>query len=253
MKKSLLALVIGLIILIVALTHSTNSVTADVERINLINKTQNSINYQAYFDTQQQTVYGNISYDYVTKQGVQAYLDYNRSTIETLTKRPHTTIFTNVVFNRPLSETEFIDFVKSYADNVLIYSMRSVESDGKRVTLFGAPEGNDIVPHQILDTMLRDSSEHNAALFMGWIEVKITTNSQTLAQIMADPRVFTVEVAHTLIHDELTPAKLKQRNIPEQARQRIAQGGTMDVQITAPSLYWNLEDTGFIAVPEYRK
>ncbi len=212
----------------------------------LVEQTANGISYAAAFDTVQQRVDGRVSYDYISAEGVKAYLDFNRSAAQQIAARPSSPVRINIVFSRPMSQAEFEQFVQSYQLTVHHYTIRAVESDGARVTIFGGPENGQLIPAAILDSVSADIKTRNAADIKGWIETEVTTTPDHLQKMLDDPAVFTTEAAYTLIYDSLTAERLTQAGASAATLQAIQANTDRTVQITHPSLYWSLEDLGMV-------
>jgi hypothetical protein len=64
-----------------------------------------------------------------------------------------------------------------------------------------------------------------------------------------DPDVFVTEATYTLIYDALTPENLERAGATRAATEDIRANRNRSVQITGPSLYWNLEDEGLVEMP----
>lgn len=250
MKKLLFVVMIALFSAKLVLDFGQPA-SAGNQRAEIANEKVNHVNYRAFFDKEQQRVYGEMGYNYTDKAGVEEYISFNKTAAREIAQRRGGRIYTNVIFSHPLSEEEFLSFTVDYADEVIIYKMRGVEPDGKRVTLLGAPENGQVVPHEFLDIMVGDMSDRNGGVFLGWIEAKIVTDPQRLQRLLDDPHVFTIEAGHTFIHDRLKADQLRQLGASDKAIENIMKGRDMDVQITGPSLYWSLEDHGFVKMPAH--
>jgi len=221
----------------------------------LVSHTEKGIHYSAAFDPIYQEINGSIHYDYMSPQGVQAYIEFNKQAYAALSapsqQRP---LYINIVFRRPLSLQEFQNFVSTYGLSVHRYRMRAVEIDGTRVTIDGAPMGKQLVPPTYLERVLQDIRTRNDAQFKGCIEVEATVQPEQLTRLQNAPEVFVIEAVYGLIYKALTPSKLQRAGATAETIRRIQEGeGWPLVQITHPSLYWALEDMGMVNKPTYSK
>jgi hypothetical protein len=217
----------------------------------LVEKSIGSIHYGAYFDRDEQRVYGEVTFDYFTTEGVQEYIAFNRNLAQELAQRSEGPLRVRVNFGRPLSEDEFEAFVGDYDLEVHSYFMRAVEAEGWRVGIGGAPENGQLVPHSLLDMAVSDVEGRNGAEFKGWAYVDVTTDPTHLRAMLSDPNVVIIEGADTLIYDALTPAALRRAGAYKETIRKIQIHPDVDgiVQITGPGLYWHLEDLGLVPMP----
>jgi len=223
---------------------------AEEEQVLLISKSApEEIKYHAFFDTLTQEVYGGVTYDYFSSKGIKAYIDFNRTASREIAQRLNDSLSIKVVFSHPLSQAAFEQFVKTYHVEVHSYTMRAVDSNGMRITIAGGPEDGELVPQNLLKMVTGDITDRNSAEIKGWIEAEITTTPQDLDKMQHDPDVFVTEATYTLIYDALTPENLERAGATRAATEDIRANRNRSVQITGPSLYWNLEDEGLVEMP----
>lgn len=216
----------------------------------LVVHNEGGISYRAAFDPVSQEVNGGISYDYLSAEGVQEYVTFNRQASQAIAQRRAGRVRVNVIFNHPLAQTEFEQFVHTYDVTVHRYRMRAVEADGTRVTISGTPESGQLVPPQYLSEVLSDIEARNAAEFKGWIEAEVTTTPAHLGLMPRDSNVFVTEAAYALIYDALTPQALRNAGATEETTRKIQDGTDRTVvQISGPPFYWLLEDASLVPMP----
>lgn len=217
----------------------------------LVNRNLGNINYVAGFDPVQQQVYAEVSFDYFNPEKVHEYISLNRKLSQEMAQRGRNQLRVIIHFRRPLSQKEFETFVWNYDLRVHRYFMRAVEKDGWRVGIGGAPAEGQLIPHHLLDTVIKDIRERNDAEFKGWVSVETTTDSVHLRQMLADPDVVLIEVSPTLILESLTPQALRQAGASPETIQKLLQDPDQVVQITCPFSYWNLEELGLVPMPTH--
>lgn len=246
------ALLIAL--LAVVLLSGRTEGTAQGPRMILHDEQGNDIEYGIAFDPLEQRANGLITYDYMARQGVQAYVDFNRSMAQQIIETNAEAVRTNVVFAYPLSEADFTALVKHYQAEVHSYRMRAVAADGTRVTIAGAPQGETLVPEALFVATLDDVTDKRGAEFKGWIEADVTVNAASFKQMQDDPSIFVTEAVYSLLYAALSPTTLQHSGASREAIQAMQLGlhGQSDfIQISSPPLYWQLEDNGFVPMPEH--
>ena len=255
-KKAFLgfgAIVVVALVMLLVPGHpaqSASEIPSEAPRV-LVEKNIGSIRYAAYFDSDEQGVYAEVTFDYFTTEGVQEYIAFNRKLAQELAQRSEGPLRVRVDFSRPLSKDEFEAFVEKYDVEVHSYFVRAVEADGWRVGIGGAPENGQLVPHSLLDMAVSDVAGRNEAEFKGWAYVDVTTDPARLRAMLSDPNVVLVEGADTLIYDVLTPAALRGAGASRETIRKIQLHPDVDgiVQITGLGLYWHLEDLGLVPMP----
>lgn len=223
---------------------------AEEEQVLLVERhVSGDIAYNAFFDTRSQAVYGGVTYDYLSTEGVEAYIAFSRTASQAIGQRSEGIVPIKVIFSHPLAQGAFEQFAQTYAVEVQSYTIRAVEPNGMRVTISGGPEGGIIVPPHLLKLVTSDITERSATEVKGWIEAVITTTPQNLARMQRDPDVFVTEAAYTLISDAFTAENLARAGATQAAIADIQAQHNRSVQITGPSLYWILEDAGLVPLP----
>jgi hypothetical protein len=196
----------------------------------------------AYSDGQ---LNGGVTYEFRTAEGVRKYLDFNRRTIEKLLQSNQSQIYALVVFNRPLPQGEFEQFVQSYGMNPYAYSLRAVAPNGMRTTIYGGPANGSLIPADTINMIAKDIQERDNTSIRGWIDVSTVISRPNLVKLMNDPRVYTVDATETLFRNSITPTKLDSAGANSDIV-RAATQGDLHIQISRVSLYWSLEDLGLV-------
>jgi len=125
-------------------------------------------------------------------------------------------VLATITFNYPISIDVFADFVNKYDIKVNQFSIRAINQIGDRVTISGKPGENEVVPENILNSMLDKSK----AEFKGIIDCYVELDSAYLDKINDNEKnVFLVDTSA----DNMFITNENKKHIP--------------------SLYWFLENT----------
>ncbi len=243
-------LVITVLIAALALTRQPPSVAAQPEL--LVSKTIGNATYEIWFDRLQQRIDAGVNYNYLDRQEIQTYVEWNKELAQELAQREQGPLHTTIIFSRLLDQAGFEAFVKRYELQVKGYFMRAVAPDGRLSGIVGSPSEDELVPQRMLNTAAGDMVERNGTRFKGWAYVVAITDPPHLRRMLQDPDVLAVDGTATLIYDELTPATLHKAGATRETIRMVQ--GTMDwptVQITGPGLYRALSNLGLVPVPEY--
>jgi len=218
----------------------------------LVSKTIGNATYEIWFDRLQQRIDAGVNYNYLDRQDMQNYVEWNKELAQELAQREQGPLYTTIIFSRLLDQAGFEAFVKRYELQVKGYFMRAVAPDGRLSGIVGSPSEDELVPQRMLNTAAGDMAERNGTRFKGWAYVVAITDPPHLRQMLQDPDVLAVDGTATLIYDELTPETLRKAGATRETI-RVVQG-TMDwptVQITGPELYDALFDLKIAPIPEY--
>lgn len=173
-----------------------------------------------------------IYYDFRSPDGVLAFAEGNNALATQLAD----SVDVSVMFRRPLTPEEFGELVQDTGIAVHSYVLRAVESSGQRATIFGAPDGDELVPAGMLDVVGADLAEKDTQTGMrGIITVEASASPSQLAMLLANERVFTTDVSKA-VAAQRAQALLRGRGVE-------AAGLPVDAHMLPP-LYWFLEDYG---------
>ena len=151
-----------------------------------------------------------------------------------------------VVFNHPLSQSEFEQFVKTYALKPSTYSLRAVAPDGTRSTIYGGPADGNLIPAALLDLVAQDIQQRDGSTIKGWIEVSTIVKRKDLVDLIDDPAVYTVDVTESVLRNSITSAKLSAAGADEGTVQAYT-SDQVQIQISRVPVYWFLEDYGLVS------
>ena len=186
--------------------------------------------YQAALDDTTLSII--VNYDKLTPEGIKAFGEANRKLVDQVDG----VVQASVVFQRPLSVQEFEGLVQQNRLSVESYILRAIDSTGGRITIQGAPDNDELVPQQMLRTILNNVDSHlPGTAFKGIVAAEIRADQAQLKQLLTDNRVFTTEVARAVA--------------TKRARAQVAAQNPDRAEIAARSrlsapLYWFMESTG---------
>ena len=195
-----------------------------------------------------------VRYDYESKEGVEAYITWNRREADRLLQTDVARFWVVVNFNGPQPRVAFEQFVKDYNMEVVEYTMRAVEAptelmpEGNRVTAMGAPENGILIPDDLFNMMYSSVAGDHAATFRGWITVRGAVDREGFIRLRSDSRVAVVEVIETIGREALKDNRARLVGAQSQLLEaldtdRPYSGFQLDGTGT---LYWKLEDFGLV-------
>lgn len=189
---------------------------------------------------------GAVTYDYSSMDGILKYVAFNRRTIERLLKSQQKEFRALVVFNRPLAQPEFEQFIASYKMEPYAYTLRAVSPDGMRTTIYGAPVNGELVPMDLMNLITNDVKQRDGTALRGWIDVSAKMPRKALTKLLKDNRVYTVDLTESVMLNSITTVKLDAANASQQLLQDFARGKP-SIQVSRVPLYWSLEDFGLVS------
>jgi hypothetical protein len=189
---------------------------------------------------------GGVIFDDTSIEGVRKYVGFNQRSVRDLLTAGQTKFYVLVVFNRPLSRSEFEQFVNTYALQPYSYSIRTVAPDGMRGTIYGGPIDGNLIPDDLLNFTSKDVQERDGSTIKGWIEVSAIVGRQDLVEVIRDPLVYTVDVTETILRNSLTKSNLSAAGIDEQTIQAYLNDQSQ-IQMSRVPLFWFLEDYGLVS------
>lgn len=172
-------------------------------------------------------------YPHETKAQLQDYVSTNRNLLTQLAAGPSARLITaQVVLSHPVPPSEMLSLAAAYNLNIRDYILRAVTSDGQRITIFGAPEGSEIVPSAMLNRATTSIQQHNpTARLLGIVTVDGTLSVINAVRLAGDANVALVDVTAEVVR-----------------RRAQAQFGTgVRVNVRNPvQIYWFFENAGIV-------
>jgi hypothetical protein len=169
-----------------------------------------------------------------SRESLLSYADAARSNTEA-TFSQHETVPALVTFRRPVPIDEFAGLIEPSGATVISYQIRTIEPDGRRGTLGGAPEPNGVVLDldHVADFAARQESKGASPLrILGVIDAEVVVDRQSYDALSKLDAVFLVDLTRATVVDSLSM----------DLREKIA---ISDVRLEP--LYWHLEDTGLVS------
>lgn len=203
------------------------------------------VTYGVAVDSETLELIAGVEYDYTSPTGIRAYVALNQEALVQLENTGVKTLQVQVVFNHPLPQADFEHFVAETSLDVESYSLRAVEANGQRVTIYGGPDGARLVPADLLDQIITDVQERGAGRLQGWITVEGTLPIANARQVSAHPDVFLLDVMETVVSRSLTREQLAETGLPRDT-QRAYLTGKARPPFSRPPLFWSLEDLGLV-------
>ncbi len=212
----------------------------------IIEKESEGITYGVAVDPETGELTAGVTYDYDSLPGIQAYRAFNQAALTQLERSDLQTLLVEVVFNRPLSQAEFEHFVAETGLKVERYSLRAVQADGQRVTIYGGPPDDaTLVSDERLAQVLQDIKDRADGHLQGWISVEGQLPTANARQVSVHPDVFLLDVVETVISQSLTPEKLSRAGVSPDL-QRLYLTGEVRPSFSRPPLFWFLENLGLV-------
>lgn len=173
------------------------------------------------------------SYD---RESLLAYADAARANIEAVFAR-HEIVPALLTFRRPIPVEEFPNLIASSGATAMNYRIRTIEPDGRRGTIGGAPEpdGTVLDMDHLADFALRQEAKGTSPLHIfGVIDAEVMVDRSAYGALSGRDDVFLVDLTRAVAVD-LLPAELRQQ-IPIS-------------EVRLEPLYWHLEDAGLAPPP----
>ncbi|HUN22655.1 MAG TPA: hypothetical protein PK299_05920 [Anaerolineales bacterium] len=183
--------------------------------------------------------YGILEYNHHSLQGIDEYKKYSELKGKELVSKEVKELYVWVTFRQALMPADFSQWVAKYQMQDIGYTIRVYGKDGARITMGGGPSEVELVPVDELETAMSQlqEKESNLAKLGGIFEVKGVVTAENYLALLADPRVYLVDVTGTLIYYH--PDFQAQSDLTwEQFTQEF------QMMRTDGSLYWFLEDFG---------
>jgi hypothetical protein len=133
-----------------------------------------------------------------------------------------------VTFRRPVSPTEFRNFVRAYSLEVTAFEARGISEQGDKVTIGGAPSGDDVFPQHMFDAVAAWSN--NSTKLVGVTSFEGAVSLDQYDDLSNDPLCFLADVLPAKILSDIKPL--------------VAQRGLADrpVDVNLNDLFWAMED-----------
>jgi len=187
-----------------------------------------------------------VTYDYDSLAGIQAYVAFNQAALAQLERSDLQTLQVEVVFNHPLSQADLERFVAETGLKVEQYSLRAVQSDGQRVTIYGGPPDDvNLVSDEQLAQVLQDIKDRADGHLQGWISVEGQLPTANAQQVSVHPDVFLLDVVETVISQSLTPENLSKTGMSKEIQQLYLTGKVRPA-FSRPPLFWSLENLDLV-------
>lgn len=208
------------------------------------------VSYVIGVDNLNNEVNGMIEYDYNSADGLERYRLFNNQELTKILQNTSEVegIPVKIIFNTPLSQAEFAEFVKQYEVAVKKYIIYMLEPDGKIATIQGSPSDKELVPAEFFNIATTSiSQEYNSgAELIGWVEVDGTVQANRIPDLQTDQRIFLVDVMHFFLESKLTDSVLTEAGIAKDVRQELLELGFAEIH-QAP-VVWNLYHLGLMQV-----
>jgi hypothetical protein len=184
--------------------------------------------YTARADQQEGRIDTRVQYAHTSAADIQEFSLAQQQLGAELLEADVPSINATIVFRRPLSEREFVEFVAKYnLAEISLYTIRAVDDQGQRITINGAPQHGELVPQDLLAMVLKDVNQRAKNTFRGWVDVQATIQSDMYSKLASDKDVYLVDVTRSVITETFKNDRAA-RNLP--------------VQVSMHPLYWALED-----------
>ncbi len=173
------------------------------------------------------------SYD---RESLGAYADAARANMKAVFAR-HEVVPALLTFRRPIPVEEFPNLMASSGATVMNYRIRTIEPDGRRGTIGGAPEpdGTVLDMDHLADFSSRQEAKETSPLhILGVIDAEVIVDRSAYGTLSGRDDVFLVDLTRAVAVD-LLPADRQQVPISE---------------VRLEPLYWHLEDAGLV-LPAY--
>jgi len=145
----------------------------------------------------------------------------------------HDTVPALVTFRHPISLETFPELMERAGASVVSFRIRTVEPDGRRGTLGGAPEPDGTVldvEHVATFTERQEQSKGGPLKVLGVIDAEVLVDRAAFDRLTSNvDDVFLVDIMRAVVYDHL----------PDTAKDRVPM---RDVRLEP--LYWHLEDNG---------
>jgi len=133
-----------------------------------------------------------------------------------------------LTFRRPVSPTEFRDFVRRYDLSVKAFETRAINDRGEKVTVGGVPEGEQVFPQGAFDLVAAWGS--NDTKLVGVTSFEGIVNLDEYEQLTNDPLCFLADVLPTQIVTEV-----------KQSISEKEPGLDMPVDVNLNDVFWVME------------
>lgn len=205
--------------------------------------TKSGITFAIAIDNMEKELLAKVEYDRSSMESIGKYQEFNNQELVKILQNvdPLDKIPVKITFSTPLTQEDFIKFVKQYEIDVDSYYIYMLETGGNIATIQGAPSEEDIVPSMIFDAVTNSiSKEYSPGVrLLGWVEIDGSVQVQQIPQLVADEQVFLVDVMQLFLESKLTNETLANAGIAKDIRQDILQVGFTDIYRGGP-LAWNL-------------
>jgi hypothetical protein len=159
----------------------------------------------------------------------------------------------SVTFNQPLAIADFKALSQQKALKVVGYTMRATDSSGVRFTIQGQPsvDGKEVVEQSNFDHIFAQIQQKSpTATFKGVITVYLKADKLQVQQLLADSRVFTVDVTGAValqkVHTKLATTNSALTTQSLSSMNQALTTGNVVAHESVP-LYWMMEDTGIVS------
>jgi len=173
-------------------------------------------------------------------QGITAYKEQIESDNARLSAESIDSIITTITFSRPISMDELSNYVKMYDVNIVQITLRGMEPDGSRITVFSRTDKG----FKETESMLFAQAKMNGCELIGVIAMNALVNSSRLDELQADSLTYLADT---------TGDKHYKGNRNIQSMGLNSQGEVSVGKSFPHSPYWDLEDLNVIDVTEYSK
>lgn len=173
------------------------------------------------------------SYD---RESLLAYADAARANVDAAFAQ-HEIVPALLTFQRPIPVEEFPNLIDRPGATTISYHIRTIEPDGRRGTIGGAPEpdGTLLDMDHLTDFTLRQEAKGASPLrVLGVIDVEVAVDRSAYEALSKLDDVFLVDLTRAVVVDLL----------PAQFRQQVPIS-----EVHLEPLYWHLEDAGLAPPP----
>jgi hypothetical protein len=170
-------------------------------------------------------LYARVSFDLQTVSGLRAYADANRVLANQLSQRGER-IEVQVTFRAPLTPEQFRTWVARHGMNVEVAGVRFIDGNGLRGALSISPEGDELLPQDVLDAPQNNIPGTQTE---GVMNVRGSVEASQLPSVAADGYVFIADCTRAAIIEDLTAA-----GVPDAT--------AFEIRVRSPS--WEMEDLG---------
>ena len=246
---------VGLLYLLVTSAVSSQTQIDTTELYSFVDE-RHGVEILMGIDHEANEAVAHVSYQQDTVEGIQNYVEYNDLQLAQLAKNlaPKEIIPVEITFSKPLTQSEFEQFVKESGVTVEKYHLFAVTGTGRLPgeihTIGGNPSDTELVPEDSFELTVAGVKEFAGkdARLLGWVTLYGETSIAQISEIKSREDVFLVDVSHSIVEAELTQEKLRDAGISRANSRQFVKNGLTTVH-RAPMSY-TIAELGLLPMGE---